>query len=253
MSPVGEEAGAGSAVDPLLGAESVLGQMAAGVVVIDRDGCLLYANDFAVSLFGFPDDARHLAGKSLLSLGFEEGDARRARDMTRQVLRGWPWEGTFATMRVDGSRMYMRAHATPMCGDDGEITGIVIVAREATRRGGQRENDRIGLLERIGERLSGSLELSVTLKQVAQTLVPQFADHCFIDLFQGDKLVRRVQFNSRGWMPDAGQLGAGRRADQLPGGALLPAGDGPDGHRRGDGPVRGPVPRAEPRQRADLR
>jgi PAS domain S-box-containing protein len=204
VSPLGEEAGAGAAVDPLLGAESVLGQMAAGVVVIDRDGCLLYANDFAVSLFGFPDDARHLAGKSLLSLGFEEGDARRARDMTRQVLRGWPWEGTFATMRVDGSRMYMRAHATPLCSGDGEITGIVIVAREATRRGGQRENDRIGLLERIGERLSGSLELSVTLKQVAQTLVPQFADHCFIDLFQGDKLVRRVQFNSRGWMPDAG-------------------------------------------------
>ena len=59
--------------------------MAAGVVVIDRDGRLLYANDFAVSLFGFPDDAEHLVGQSLLSLGFEEGDARKAADMTRQV------------------------------------------------------------------------------------------------------------------------------------------------------------------------
>jgi hypothetical protein len=78
------------------------------------------------------------------------------------------------------------------------------MAREATRRGGQRAADRIGLLERIGERLAGSLELSVTLRQVADTLVPQFADHCFIDLFQGDKLVRRAQWHARGWTPEPG-------------------------------------------------
>src|SRR5450755_2498829 len=178
--------------------------MAAGVVVTDLDGLLLYANDFAVSLFGFPDDAEHLAGRSLLALGFEEGDARKARDMTRQVIRGWPWEGTFAAMRVDGSRVFVRAHAAPLRGPSGEVSGIVIIAREATRRGGQRQSDRIGVLERIGERLAGSLELSVTLRQVAETLVPQFADHCFIDLLQGDKLVRRAQRNSRGWTPEPG-------------------------------------------------
>src|SRR5450755_1577114 len=178
--------------------------MAAGVVVTDLDGLLLYANDFAVSLFGFPDDAEHLAGRSLLALGFEEGDARKARDMTRQVIRGWPWEGTFAAMRVDGSRVFVRAHAAPLRGPSGEVSGIVIIAREATRRGGQRQSDRIGVLERIGERLAGSLELSVTLKQVAETLVPQFADHCLIDLLQGDKLVRRAQLHSRGWMPEPG-------------------------------------------------
>src|SRR5450755_2380994 len=178
--------------------------MSAGVVVTDLDGLLLYANDFAVSLFGFPDDAEHLAGRSLLALGFEEGDARKARDMTRQVIRGWPWEGTFAAMRVDGSRVFVRAHAAPLRGPSGEVSGIVIIAREATRRGGQRQSDRIGVLERIGERLAGSLELSVTLKQVAETLVPQFADHCLIDLLQGDKLVRRAQLHSRGWMPEPG-------------------------------------------------
>ena len=199
---------AGEAAQPalqrMLSAETVLNDMAAGVVVTDRAGRLLYANDFAVSLFGFPDDAEHLAGRSLLSLGFEEGDARKAQDMTRQIFRGWPWEGTFATLRVDGSRVFVRAHAAPLRGPDGTVTGIVIVAREATRRGGQRQNDRIGVLERIGERLAGSLELSVTLRQVAQTLVPQFADHCFIDLLQGDKLVRRAQLHSRGWMPEPG-------------------------------------------------
>jgi PAS domain S-box-containing protein len=189
---------------PLLGAEAVLDQMAAGVVVIDREGFLLYANDFAVSLFGFPDDAEHLVGRSLTSLGFEDGDARKARDMTRQVMRGWPWEGTFATLRVDGSRVFIRAQAAPLAAPDGEITGIAIIARETSNHGSLGGSDRIGVLERIGERLAGSLELSVTLSQVAQTLVPQFADHCFIDLFQGDKLIRRAQLHSRGWMPEPG-------------------------------------------------
>jgi PAS domain S-box-containing protein len=191
-------------VRPLLAADAVMDQMAAGVIVVDLDGCLQYANDFAVSLFGFPDDAEHLAGHTLLGLGFEEGDARKARDMTRQVFRGWPWEGTFATRRGDGTRVFIRAHAAPLRGPAGEISGIVLIAREAARHGGQRQNDRIGVLERIGERLAGSLELGVTLRQVAETLVPQFADHCFIDLLQGDKLIRREQYNARGWVPDPG-------------------------------------------------
>jgi PAS domain S-box-containing protein len=202
VNPAGETASA--AAGPLLGTDAVLGQIAAGVIVVDLDGRLQYVNDFAVSLFGFPDDAEHLAGQRLLALGFEEGDARKARAMVLQVYRGRPWEGTFATRRVDGSRVFVRAHAAPMRGPGGDVTGIVLIAREAVRHGSQSQSDRIGLLERIGERLAGSLELSVTLRQVAETLVPQFADHCFIDLFQGDKLVRREQFHSRGWMPEPG-------------------------------------------------
>src|SRR5215469_11370116 len=189
---------------PLLTAGEVLDQVSTGVVVIDRDSALLYANAFAVTLFGFPDDSAHLAGRPLLSLGIEQSDAATVQHMTENVLRGWPWEGTFASQRIDGSRVFVRAHAAPLRSAQGEIIGIVIMAREATRRGGQRASDRIGLLERIGERLSSSLELDITLRQVAETLVPQFADHCFIDLLHGDTLVRRAQLHSRGWMPEPG-------------------------------------------------
>jgi len=194
----------GDVASALLGAEAVLDQVEIGVVVTDRQGNLRYANAFAVTLFGFPDDAEHLVGRSLISLGFEEGDAARAQNLTSQVLRGRAWEGTFASMRVDRSRVFVRAQAAPLRESSGEITGIVIMAREATRRGNQRASDRIGLLERIGERLAGSLELTVTLRQVAETLVPQFADHCFIDLLQGDKVVRRAQMHARGWTPEPG-------------------------------------------------
>ena len=146
-------------------------------------------------------------GRPLLSLGFDEGDAGKATELAKQVLRGHAWEGTFAVLRADGSRVFVRAQAVPLRHPSGAINGIVIIAREATRRGSLRERDRIGLLERIGERLAGSLELGTTLRHVAETLVPQFADHCFIDLLQGDKLVRQVADARQRLDAAAGHLG----------------------------------------------
>jgi len=193
-----------AALRPAPAPADILDQLYAGVVVIDTDGNLLYANDYAVRLFGFPDQASRLVGRSLALLGFEEGDAPRVHNLVTQVVLGRPWEGTFACRRMDGSRILVRARAGAMRGPSGETSGIMIIGREATMSGGQSERDRLRLLERVGERLSHSLELDVTLRQVAETLVPQFADHCLIDLFQGDKLVRKAQLHVRGWMPEPG-------------------------------------------------
>jgi PAS domain S-box-containing protein len=187
-----------------LPAETVLDQVEIAVVVTDRLNNLLYANAYAQVLFGVPTDPQQLIGRPILSLGFEVEDLGKAIELARQVLRGRPWEGTIASRRPDGSRIFVLASAVPLRHPSGAIDGIVILAREATRRGSQREHERIGLLERIGERLAGSLELGVTLRHVADTLVPQFADHCFIDLFQSDKLVRRAMTHARGWMPRPG-------------------------------------------------
>src|SRR5713101_6270459 len=184
-----------------LPAETVLGQIAAAVVVTDRLSNLLYANAFAVRLFDFPEDPAQLVGRPILSLGFDEGDVGKATELAKQVLRGRAWDGTFATVREDGSRILLRAQAVPLRHPSGAIDGIVIIAREAARRSSQRERDQIGLLERIGEQLARSLELSLTLRHVAETLVPYFADHCVIDLFHGEKLMRRVQMNANGWTP----------------------------------------------------
>jgi PAS domain S-box-containing protein len=194
----------GVAVHALPGPADILEQLQMAVVATDRDSNLLYANPFAAVLLGLPDAPVRLVGRSLVSLGFEEGDARRVSDLTAQVLRGRDWEGSFASQHLDGSWVFVRARATPLRLPSGEINGIAIMARDATRRGRPSERDRLRLLERIGERLAGSLELDVTLRHVAETLVPQFADHCLVDLFLGDNLVRRAQLHSRGWMPEPG-------------------------------------------------
>jgi PAS domain S-box-containing protein len=184
--------------------DTVLGQIDAAVVVTDRQSNLLYANAYAAKLFGFPDVPERLVGRSLLSLGFEEEDLGRAAELAKQVLHGRAWDGTFASVRSEGSRVFVRAQAVPLRHPSGTIDGIVIIARQVTGRSSQPERDRIALLERIGERLARSLELSTTLRQVAETLVPQLADHCFIDLFQGDKLIRRAQIHAAGWTPQPG-------------------------------------------------
>ena len=87
----------------------VLDQVETGVVVTDRLSNLLYANAFAAELFGFPADAAHLVGRPLLSLGFEDEDLGKAVELARQVLRGRAWEGTFASRRADGTRVFVRA------------------------------------------------------------------------------------------------------------------------------------------------
>ena len=202
----------------LLTADTILGQIEAAVLVTDRLGNLRYANPYAASLFGLPDDAGRLAGLSVLSLmcgegdpgsvagdpGSAAGDPGTAAGLIQQVLAGSAWEGALASVRPDGSRVAIQAQAVPLRDSGGAIDGIVVIARRAARRTSPREHDRIGLLERIGERLAGSLELNVTLRHVAETLVPQFADHCFIDLLHGDKLIRRAQSNARGWTPPPG-------------------------------------------------
>ncbi|HUY51961.1 MAG TPA: SpoIIE family protein phosphatase [Streptosporangiaceae bacterium] len=198
--------------DAYLPAETILGQMSAAVVVTDRLGNLLYANPFAVALFGFPGNGK-LLGRPVLSLAFTGGDAGKAAELANQVLRGRGGDGTFAVIRSDGSRVFVRAQAMPLRHPSGSIDGIVIIARAATRRSSRRERDRIALLERIGEQLAGSLELSITLRHVAETLVPQFADHCLIDLFQGDKLLRRAQMNAGDWTPPPGSWA--RVGDQI--------------------------------------
>ncbi|GII79767.1 hypothetical protein Sru01_47490 [Sphaerisporangium rufum] len=183
-------------------AGSVLDHAEMAVVVTDRFSNVLYWNPFAERLFGRPDPAAG-TGQAVLSLTIMEKDHPMAVELARHVLRGGVWEGTFDVERDDGTIIYVRAQAVPLRHSSGAVTGIVITAREAMRSN-EREKDRFGLLERIGERLAGSLYVEETLNRVAEMLVPQFADHCFIELAEGDRLIRKVSTHVKGWTPPPG-------------------------------------------------
>src|SRR5436190_7254932 len=180
----------------------VLGHAEIAVVVTDRLCNILYVNDFAARLFRVSGDISRLAGGPVVSLGlFADDGERKTDDLASRVLSGRSWEGTFESERGDGSRTLIRGIAVPLRHPGGDIDGMVILVREAGRRGGHGQQDRIALLDRVGERLAGSLEIGTTLKHVAEILVPQFADHCFIDLFQGNQLFRRAMRHASDWVP----------------------------------------------------
>jgi PAS domain S-box-containing protein len=181
-----------------LTAASVLDQAEMAVVVTDRFSNVLYWNPFAEQLFGTPGATS--GRESLLSFGIMKKDHPLAVELAKHVLRGGVWEGTFDVVRGDGTMIYVRAQAVPLRHQSGSVTGIVITAREAMRSN-EREKDRFGLLERIGERLAGSLYVEETLNRVAEMLVPQFADHCFIELMENDRLIRKVSTHVNGWTP----------------------------------------------------
>jgi PAS domain S-box-containing protein len=184
-----------------LATAAVLDQAQIAIVVIDRFSLLRYWNPFARELFGFVG-GRDYVGLSLLDIGIHESDREHASQLARRVLRGEPWEGTFAVLKGDSTWIHVRAQAVPMRDEEsGEIDGIALIAREALRSG--RVEEQYGLLERIGSRLASSLEFDSTVKGVAGILVPQFADHCFIDLYDHDRLVRQVSVHAEGWTPPA--------------------------------------------------
>jgi hypothetical protein len=60
------------------------------------------------------------------------------------------------------------------------------------------------IADRVAEQLAGISGADAALQRVAETLVPDFADHCFIDLFEGSALIRRVQRNAGDWVPAPG-------------------------------------------------
>src|ERR1700689_118221 len=188
-----------------LSAELVLSQAEIGIVVADRDGNVQFVNEHASRLLRLTGEASALAGRTLDEVGLiPDAEQGKSDELSRQVLSGMTWEDTLAARRGDGTLVFLREFAVPLRGPSGDIDGMVVLVSEAGRRDAQREPDRLRLLERIGERLAGSLEFDTTLRQVAQILVPRFADHCFIDLFRGEKLIRRAAAHAGGWQPPPG-------------------------------------------------
>ena len=169
-----------AAFDAYLPAEMVLGHADIAVVVTDRLGNILYVNEFAAGLFRVSGEAARLAGCPVESLGLFAGDGtRQAEDVAGQVLRGRSWEGTFESVRGDGSRGLVRAFAVPLRHPGGDIDGMVILAREAGKRAGIQPGREVILM-------AGDDGVRVTagdaMDAISTELPAQIAAHIFVSI-----------------------------------------------------------------------
>jgi signal transduction histidine kinase len=169
-------------------ADLVLRGMTEGVTVQDARGRLLYANDAAARLCGFPDAATMLATapKDIVSR-FEMLDEHGApvpadRLPGRLVLEGRESARMLLKVRhlATGKTFWSNVRAHPLVDGAGVPELAINVWHDATQE--QKQREAVHVLAEATARLASSIDYTETLKAVAQALVPELADWCGVDL-----------------------------------------------------------------------
>lgn len=178
--------------------EAVLRSVADGITVQDPSGRLVYANDAAAQLLGYP------SGPSLLEapLGSvvrnfavtdEDGHAFSLERLPgRRALQGETPEALVLRFRsaASGEERWSLVRALPVFDADGRVAFAVNAFQDVTAMK-QREAKQRFLLE-AGPLLYGSLDYSTTLARVAELAVPALADWAAVDIVDEDGAVQRL-------------------------------------------------------------
>jgi PAS domain S-box-containing protein len=175
--------------------ERILGVLGEAVTVHDAEGRTVYANEAAVRLLGVRSaeeiltaEPGQLAARFLISL--EDGTPVRVRDLPgRRLLLGEPAEPllTRSVNRATGQARWLLTKAT-LLDDDGPLAVNIIEDVTEAKEAALRQ----GFLARAGEVLGASLDLSRTLQDVADLVVPDLADWCVVDLIAAPGRLERV-------------------------------------------------------------
>ncbi len=142
-----------------------------GVLLLDADLLLRYANDEARHLLDLPADCE---GHPLDALGLPP-------DLTA-LLHG-PGELTDARAAVHGRLLHLDLHPTDRSG--GPPGRIATLRDSAPLTGPDTARLRLELLYRAGASIGTTLDITRTCEELAAALVPAFADFACVDLYEG--------------------------------------------------------------------
>ena len=158
-----------------------------GVTVQAPDGTLVFANDTAAQLTGFATAAELIAAPP--SSIIERYDVRRedgtplsvAELPGRRALRGAPAQAVLRfRRRPEGEERWAIVAATPIFNREGQVELVVNVFHDVTER--RRTEHAWRFLAQASATLGTSLDIDVTLAQMARLAVPQIADGCTIEV-----------------------------------------------------------------------
>jgi signal transduction histidine kinase len=167
---------------------AIIERMADGIIVVDRDGRVQYANHGAELLFG--RSAAEL-------LGQEFGVAVVTGETTEMDI--------VRPGATDPVTAELRASLTRWAGEPAQIISLRdisdrwlaqdraqrLVLEQSAREEAEKASERWQLLAEAGATLDASLDPDRTLANLAGLIVPRLADWCVIDLAEGGR-VRRV-------------------------------------------------------------
>ncbi len=168
-----------------------------GIVVQSSTGSLVYANDAAARLAGFPTTAAFLAASRPDVLAQFEilDEARRPLPPDelpgRRALRGETTEQVVCyQIHATGEERWSVVRANPVYDASGDPVLSVSVIRDITAT--RAAEQRIRFLARASELLNKTLDYEQTLATIAEMAVPTLAGQVVIDLLEDDGSIRCV-------------------------------------------------------------
>jgi PAS domain S-box-containing protein len=176
----------------------ILEGIADGITVLNPAGQLIYSNDAAARLIGYPDAQALLAVPLEDMLGpfetFDEaGRSLAATDLPgRLALRGLsrPPQVIRLRARATGEERWLLVTAQAISNEAGALEFVVNIFHEITALKRAELNQR--LLAQAGMALSTPLDFETRLSNVAQLVVPDLADWCAVDMLDADGSVRHL-------------------------------------------------------------
>jgi PAS domain S-box-containing protein len=164
------------------------------VIAVDAQGTVFRWNRHAERIYGWP--AGEAVGRRLVDLAIAPGNVRLAEGVMRTVVGGEVWDGDLPVLRKDGSAMTVQARIQPVHDAHGELMAMVGFSTDVTERRRseserQRNEEELKYLARASAILDSSLDLPVTLQQLAELAVPFIGDGCMVDVRRQDGTIER--------------------------------------------------------------
>jgi nitrogen fixation negative regulator NifL len=103
-----------------------------GIILVDKDGTILWANSAFTQMTGYTQG--EIVGKNLRMLKSGEQDQEFYENLWDTILEGKVWRGELANRRKDGSLYYEDQTITPVFDQNGNITNFISIRQDITER-----------------------------------------------------------------------------------------------------------------------
>lgn len=169
-----------------------------GITARDKDGQLIFVNDAAARMSGYPSSEAMLAASpSELAARYEVYDEQgHALDFFQlpgyAALSGKPTPERVVRYHnfITGDQRWSAVKAQPVLAEDGEVEFVVTITRDVTAQ--KKQQILQDFLIEASKTLAASIDYKTTLANIAKLATPKVADWCAVDLVDEQGAIQRV-------------------------------------------------------------